>query len=670
MARYFYANQLEYTTPLRYLLLVGDGHYNNRNSEKSFIPTYQSENSLHKIWSFVTDDFFGLLDENEGEIYGYLDIGVGRLTCKTKREADIIIDKIIRYDSAESQGEWRNRISFIADDEDFNIHMIDTEKLIDTVQAHYPGFYIEKIYFDAFQQKVSSGSVTYPEVTEAINRRVKEGTLILNYVGHANSKSLAHENVLQISDINTWDNANRLPVFVTATCDFGQFDDDDDSAGEKILSSPNGGGVGLFTTTRVVYSNANYNLSNNFYRSIFEHDEKGEKLRLGEVMRRAKNATRYDTNKLNFTLLADPSMRLAFPKYNVKTTSINKKNIDSELITIGALEKVTVTGEIIGLDDQRLTSFNGEITSMMYDKEMTIKTLANDGGMPFVFNARNNLVYKGVSKVVNGVFEFSFVVPKDISYQVGKGKLYHYASNGLEDANGSTDDFLIGGTGKNPITENNPPRIELFMNDENFKPYGKVASNALLIVKLFDETGINTVGAGIGHDLIAILNDDYSNPFILNDFYVSKTNSYQEGTIVYPVNNLSPGQHKIKVKVWDVQNNSSEEEIYFVVEEGFEIFQVVNYPNPVTTYTNFSIKHNLPGELFDVTVELFALDGKKVHEFEQSAGSSGGVVSRLRWDLAQANIPITRNKLLVYRIVMKSKQGQTATGTGKLFLKN
>jgi hypothetical protein len=306
---------------------------------------------------------------------------------------------------------------------------------------------------------------------------------------------------------------------------------------------------------------------------------------------------------------------------------------------------------------------------MLYDKEVNVNTLANDGGKPFSFSMQNNLIYKGKASVEQGRFQFSFVVPKDISYQIGEGRIFYYAVNESEDANGSSSAFKIGGTGIKPIVENDPPEIHLFMNDEQFQPYGKVASSALLLVKLFDETGINTVGAGIGHDLIGVLDGDYANQFVLNDYYSAKANSYQEGTILYPLNNLSPGEHTILVKVWDVQNNSSEKEIHFIVENGFKVFSVNNYPNPVEDVTYFAINHNLPGETFKANVEIFSLDGRKVYAWEENVTSSGGVVSRLKWDSNHLTLPLKMNQILVYRVILESPQGEQAGGAGKLYLK-
>lgn len=667
MARFFYQAYPENSHRLKYLLLMGDGH-NNCRSDKNYIHTYQSVNSLNGD-SFVTDDFFGLLDDNEGEVSGYLDIGVGRITCKTKNEADNVISKIISYDSAEALGEWRNTFCFLADDEDGNEFMSQSDGQISVIKAGNSNIYFDKIYFDAYQQKNTSAGASYPDVTDAINQRINNGTLLFSYVGHANNKSMSAENVLGVSDVNAWDNMGKLPVFVTATCEFSVIDGDDDSIGEIVLSNANGGGVALFSTTRVVYSSNNNRLCRNFYSSMFETTDYGNRVRLGDIVRLAKNKTLNDSNKFSFILLGDPSMSIAFPENNVKTISINGTSVDAETASIGALDKVTIKGEITDEDGNKIDSFNGEITSSIYDKETTNETLANDGGTPYNLTTQKSLVYKGISTVTNGEFEFSFVVPKDILYNIGNGKIFYYATDGETDANGSCSDFVIGGTGINPIEENNAPEIDIYINDESFKPYQKVASNILLLVNLFDETGINTVGAGIGHDLVGILDDDYTNEFVLNDYYTSSANSYQSGSIVYPITGLEPGEHKITVKVWDVQNNSAEKDIYFIVEDGFKILSTMNYPNPVENITNFVITHNLPGEIFNAKVEIFALNGQCVSDFTRTIGSSGGVTSKIQWNTFDSDYVLKGNEILVYRVTLTSLEGEEAIGVGKLFLK-
>ncbi|MFA9390885.1 MAG: type IX secretion system sortase PorU [Prolixibacteraceae bacterium] len=673
MARMFYKRKTP-SDSLRYLLLMGDGSYNNRSTEPSipnYIPTYQSEISEDDN-SYISDDFFVLLDDDEGETTGSLDIGIGRIPCRTLEEAELVVNKTINYTDPETMGDWRNVITFLADDEDSNGHMIDTEKLIDLVNTNYSGFITEKIYLDAYTQIITSAGDAYPEVTKAIKDRVEDGTLIFNYMGHANERGLAHENVLTVSDINSWSNQKKLPVFITATCEFSRYDDVEMSAGEHILFNPAGGCVALFSTSRVVYSGDNYRLSSNFYRSVFQQDKNGDNFRLGDIMRMAKNLTidsNSTFNKRNFVLLGDPALQLAFPKYKVLTDKINQLNL-TDTIKIGALDKVTIESEVVDRFGNLLNTYNGTVTSTVYDKSVNVQTLANDpDSKRFDFTSQNNIIYKGTSSVTNGKFEFSFIVPKDISYNLGNGKISYYVSDKTDDGNGSTDQFSIGGSSKNPLIDNDAPEVNMYLNNEQFRNNGKVSASALLLVNLYDESGINTVGTGIGHDITAVLDNDFSNPMILNDYYQSELNSYQNGKILYPLNNMEPGEHTLSIRVWDIQNNSTVKELNFIVEEGFEITAVSNFPNPVNFNTTFSITHNLPGDIFDTSIEIFNLRGIKIAEINEATGSYGSVNASVRWDVTDTFYPIDNEKILVYRVTLINHQGLKATGAGKLFLR-
>ena len=324
--------------------------------------------------------------------------------------------------------------------------MWDSEKLADIVNENHKEFITDKVYFDAFEQETTTSGERYPGVTEAINQRVQDGVLILNYVGHANEKFLADEHVLDIGHINSWSNANTLPIFVTATCEFSRFDSDEMSAGEYVLFNPGGGGIGLFSTTRLVISGPNFLLSRSFYNHVFERDENGEYYRMGDIMRLAKTNTSNSTNKRNFSLLADPALKLSYPKYKVVTSTINNQDAVLSTDTIGALQKITVSGYIADFNGDKMENFSGELIPTVYDKAIEMETLGNAGATPMDFKVQENVIYKGVASVTNGEFSFSFVVPKDISYNLGEGKIIYYANNGETDAHGAFENFVIGGT--------------------------------------------------------------------------------------------------------------------------------------------------------------------------------------------------------------------------------
>lgn len=653
---------------LKYVLLMGDGTYDNRNilgKNLNLIPTFQSDNSLSPTESFVTDDFFVFLDENEGGYSGIVDLGIGRIPAQTKEEAEIVVDKIKKYSKQEAMGNWRNVVTLIGDDEDNSTHMGQAESLANTLSKTFPAFFIDKIYFDAYRQISTSGGEKYPDVTAAINNRVKQGTLVMNYTGHANEKNLADENVLDVGIIKSWSNYNRWPIFVTATCEFSRFDADEMSAGEQILFNPIGGGIGLFSTTRLVYSGANFVLNSKFFKYIFEKDAQGENLRLGDVMRLAKASANTGINQLNFSLLADPAMKLANPGYQVKTTSIDGQLVTSALDTIRPLSVVTVKGFVADTKGAKMTSFNGEIIPTVYDKAMQVKTLGNAGEEQMDYTVQNNIIYRGLATVKNGDFEFSFFVPKDISYKLDKGKMLYYAYNDAIDAQGYFDGFYIGGSSNNSVSDAKGPDISLFLNSESFKDGGVVSASSVLIANIKDDTGINTAGVGIGHDITAILDGDNSNVMVLNDYFQASKDKYTEGTIIFPLTKLSEGNHTLKIKVWDVMNNSSEKEIRFVVKNEFRIESVMCYPNPMQEQTSFVFSHNQPDETFSVVLEVFQPSGVRVEMLPVSLSSQGTESQPLNWTPASRAVRM-RPGVYIYRLSVTTSDGKTGSASGRL----
>jgi hypothetical protein len=488
----------------------------------------------------------------------------------------------------------------------------------------------------------------------------------MNYTGHANEKTLAFEDVLDIGTIDSWTNFNKLPIFVTATCEYSRFDGNETSAGEHILFNPAGGGVALFSTTRLVYSGANFVLNSKFFKYIFEKDQQGNNPRLGDVMRLAKAAANTGTNQLNFTLLGDPAIRLANPNYQVKTTSIDGKNVGTTVDTIRTLSIVTVKGFVADNTGAKLTSFNGELIPTVYDKAMQVKTLGNAGQEPFNYLVQNNIIYKGLASVKNGEFEFSFFVPKDISFKLDKGKILYYAYNESADAQGYFDGFYIGGSSNATVSDSKGPVVDLFMNSESFRDGETVSASSVLLANISDETGINTAGTGIGHDITAILDNDYSNIMTLNDYFQADKDNYKTGKIVFPLIKLTEGEHILKLKVWDVLNNSSEKEIRFVVKNIFRIETVTCYPNPMQGQTRFVFTHNLPDESFDVDLEVFQTTGSRIDLFRATVGSSGTESLPLEWIPADRQVKMNPG-VYVYRLSVTTKDGKmSSSGSGRL----
>lgn len=679
------------TTAPQYLLLFGDGSYDNKTRSQgntNFIPTYQSRQSLLSTASFVTDDFFGMLDDDEHAHIGLVDIGIGRLPVKNKTEAKQQIDKIKRYIDTESKGDWQNILCFIGDDADDNqlIHMRHADSLARMTARRYPYYNIDKVLLDAYPQVSSSSAERYPEAAAAINRRIKKGALIINYTGHGNEERLTEEDVITMNSILNWDNY-YLPIFMTATCEFSRFDDYDaendattTTAGEMVLLNPNGGGIALFTTTRLVFSGDNMELNYHFYQYVFERDENNERYRLGDIVRLTKRATGKTTsvNKRNFTLLGDPAIQLAYPKYKVITSTVNNQNVEDATDTIKALSEVTVTGYIADINGEKLNNFNGRVYPTIYDKERHRKTLNNDNAGVINFTVQNNILYKGKSTVNNGEFSFSFIVPKDIAYDFGKGKISYYAkglidadSTKFADATGYYDNIVIGGSNTSAEEDNRGPDIDLYLNDENFVFGGITNETPVLLAFVQDENGINTVGNGIGHDITAVLDDKTNEVLVLNDYYEANNDSYKKGTIQYPFSKLSEGHHNLRLKVWDIYNNSSEAYIEFIVAKSSEFIleRLFNYPNPFRYTTNFRFQHNHPSAALDVVINIYSLTGELVKSIETSQYTEGYLSEPIAWDgTTEKGQKLERGIYIFKAIVRSTETGQTVEKSGKLLL--
>jgi Peptidase family C25 len=630
----------------RYLLLFGDASYdfNNRlNNNTNYTPAWENNFSLDPLSTYASDDFYGFLDDNEdinsGLIINYLDVGIGRVPAKNNDEAKNFVDKVIAYSDRAGLGPWRNNLTFIADDEDFNLHLQDAEIFTATAAAILPAFNQQKIYLDAFQQESGSGGSRYPQANLAINNQVYNGTLIWNYNGHGGSRRLAEETILDQDIVNNWNNEYRLPLFITATCDFAPYDNPAiNSIGENILLRPKTGGIALMTTTRVVFAFSNRIMNKNYLQIALQPDANGNYKSLGDAVKEAKNYT-YQisgdvTNNRKFTLLGDPALTLAFPALKVRATKVNGIPV-IQTDTLSSTEKVTIEGEVTDRQGNLLGNYTGTVFPIVFDKPQTVNTLANDPTSQITaFNTQTNILFKGKASVMNGRFAFSFKVPKDINYQFGNGKLSLYAENGTSDANGVFTGFVVGGIGSNTGNDHAGPDIKPYLNDERFVNGGITNENPVLIVKLADSSGINTAGTGIGHDIVATLDNDSRQFFILNDFYQSDLDSYQQGTVRFQLPLLTPGPHSLKIKAWDILNNSNEVILEFNVANDGELTlsHVLNYPNPFTTKTQFWFEHNKPGQPLEVSIQVMTITGRVIKTIQRTITTDGNRSADIEWD--------------------------------------
>jgi hypothetical protein len=664
------------------VILLGDASFDPKRrlpQNTNFIPIYESRQSLDPITSYSSDDYIGFLDDEEGEwsevnfsLSHLLDVGIGRLPVKSAAEADLIIDKIIRYESEQSLGNWRKRLIFLADDGDTNEHLNDADYLAEYVERNYPAYLPQKIYLDLYPQVSVPNGQRSPETNKALREAIEKGALVTNYTGHGNALSLADEQIVTIPEILDWKNADRLTFFLTATCEFGRYDDPRRNSGaETALFHPAGGAVALLTTTRPVYSDGNRALNTNFFQFLFKPLANGSMPTLGALTTQTKNASLFGVNNRNFALLGDPSMRLAYPAQEVVVSKLNGKPFSAAASdTLKALSTVRLEGFVSNSQQQIAEGFQGKIHVTVYDKRASLTTLGDQNPKRQILS-RNNVLYDGLASVKNGAFEISMVVPKDINYQIGAGSIQLYAFSSSTDAHGATS-VPVGGANANATADISPPQLKLFLNDESFVSGGLAGTDATFLAHLFDENGINTAGAGIGHEITVILDEKTAEPIVLNEFYTADVDSYQSGKVRYALKNLTPGPHTLTLKAWDTHNNSSTGKLEFMVasSEKLTLEHVYNIPNPFLNKTTFHFDHNRPGQELDILIQIFTVSGKIVKTLH---GISNGSThfSDITWDGRDDYHDKLAKGVYIYKVNIRSRlDGATSSRFEKLVLLN
>ena len=668
---------------IKYLLLLGDCSYDykNRDGIVDFVPSYETVNSLYMSTTYVTDDYFGFMDENEGNIGSSLaDIGIGRFPVQTLEQASQMVDKIERYivKDGTTMTPWRNKFTFFCDDDAGFVQNADSlARMLKWVGGD--GVVVDKIYLDAYPQISAPGGEIAPEVNAAINSRMEKGTLVLNYVGHGGEVQLADEKILQRKDVDSWRNAPMYPLMITGTCEFSRFDDHQrTSLGEYSFLNQYGGMIAMFTTSRVTHGGDNMNFAKGVYNNLFRVVG-GEHYRLGDVYRMAKsNGGNFEKR---YVFFGDPALHLTYPKWKVETLSINGKypghDLDSIQIndttwrtypvyhdTISALQPVEIEGVVKDLDGNVASNFNGVVSVIVYDKEAEL--VANGVN----FKLRNSMIFNGKAEAVNGKFNINFIVPRDISYRFGQGLINYYATDYDIDANGNCDSFIIGGFYDEATEDNEGPEIKLFIDDTLFVNGGLTGQNPMLLAMVDDESGINTTGAGIGHDIMATLTGPTKNAYSLNDYFVADLDQPGKGSITYKMQDLADGDYTLTLKVWDIYNNSSMASIDFTVinNSGMVIENAFNAPNPVTDETHFVFDHNQVGNNVKVDIYIYDIMGRWVNTISETVAGASTRIDPIRWNGCGAGGASLRNGVYVYRIVVTNDSGETATLVSKLVL--
>jgi len=654
----------------RYLLLFGKGSFDNRkllsNSGENFILTYQAENSTVITLSYNTDDYFTFLDDNEGVnvAANLMDVGVGRFSVSTVQQAIDVVNKTIGYMNNTDKGNWKNQLFFLADDGDGSLHSTQANNVAESLGTSFPAYQLNKIYLDAYKQEITASGESYPLAKTLFQNLIRSGLFLLDYTGHGGPSGWTNESILSISDVKALSN-KYLPIWVAPTCDFNIFDIQSVSAGEEVVLNPVGGGIGILSAVRPVYASQNYVLNKLFCENLFRK-QNGEHMRVGDVIAYAKNKVGTEINKLSYVYLGDPAIRLNFPtKYKVVTTKVNESaTLGSD--TLRALSVATIQGIIADENDNQVDNFNGNLHAVVYDKEQRITSLNNHNDGTITYSDRPNTLFSGDVVITNGAYNFTFMLPKDIKYNYGAGRINYYAQDEVNDyeAQGYFENFTVGGTSTNTVEDTDGPIVQLYLNSSNFVSGNKVNETPLFIATLSDINGINTVGSGIGHDLILTVDKDPNQSLVVNEYFQANVNSYTEGTVRYKLPVMKDGKHTLTFRGWDLLNNSTTQTIEFEVVKGLtpEIYTVYNYPNPVKTVTNIIVIHDRPETVLGTTVEIFDISGRKIWSKSQST------VDNITWNLVTDSGQKAKTGIYFYRVNIKTLNSDTYSKTNKMLV--
>lgn len=654
----------------KYLLLFGRGTYDNRKltneSGENLILTYQAENSLVQTQSYVTDDYFGFLDDNEGlqPTNHLVDIGIGRFPVTTVDEAQIVVDKTIGYMKNTNKGSWKNQLCFLADDGDGALHMTQSDEVASLLIKKYPSYQLNKIYLDSYNQEKSASGESYPLARTHFHDLLRNGLLYLNFTGHASNTGWTNEKILTVNDVKSLTN-QQLPLWLGATCDFLQFDLKAVSAGEHVLLNPYGGGIGIFSAARPVYASQNHTINLKFSEYLFKRTN-GQHNRIGDVVAYAKNNVGAEFNKLSYVYMGDPAVKLNFPTdYNVSTTKIDDGN-ELGNDTLRAMSVVTVSGIIDDGNGNKIQNFNGELTIVVLDKVQRITTLNNHGDGAMTYSDRPNTLFSGRALVKDGEFSVTFMLPKDIKYNYGTGRINYYAydKTNEKEAQGYYENFTVGGTNKDVVADTTGPEMKLYMNSENFRSGGKVNETPMFIAHLSDVNGINRVGSGIGHDLLLIVDNDPRKSYVINDYYQTAENDYTKGVVKYKLPELEAGKHTLTFRAWDLLNNSSVQSLEFEAVKGLTptIFGINNYPNPVIASTRIVVDHDRPETILSTKVDIFDLSGRQIWSFSQANADE------INWNLIRADGKKANAGIYLYRVTISTKNSDTYSKSNKMII--
>jgi len=678
--RNFIAYHFHQGKTLKNVLILGKGTFDYKGKlggRPNLVPIYTSRNSLNPLTTFSSDDYYGLVNWGQGEWEEsregdeLMQIGVGRLPVINGREALIVVDKIIQYEADPNPGDWKHSVTLFADDADNNIHFRDSEVHADYLKSNHSEFLQKKLYLDRFEQLGNGATQSSPEAKSALEKTLEEGTLLVNYIGHGNETTLTAEEVFLVSDIPNWGNQKQLPLWMIATCEFGRHDSPlTRSAAEELLIASNKGAIGLLTTGRPVFSSVNFLLNEVFIKEVFKSVD-GKNQDLGSIFKNTKNGSLNGALNRNFSLLGDPSMKLAAPKYKIRLTSLEDPKTKKTLDTLSAFQEVQFNAEVIEPQTgSKIIGFDGTYEIELRDKPSTSKTLGDESSQA-EFEEEKVLLFRGTGSIVNGSLTGKMVIPKniDINFGLGSIRFVGISKDFSREAFGS-EKPIIGGISKKVSGDKTGPETKAIFGGKTFEPLIFPSTSIVVESTLSDLSGINISELGFGEDLSIQVNEN--SPIIVNEKFTAVNGSYMEGSFSIQLSGLKEGKNLVTIRAWDTLGNGSQFSKEIIVEGSgrLQILKIKSYPNPTELESNFEFIHNRPGENLISVLSVYNTNGQILFSESFRFVKAEAEISGLSWLFSQNQTKYPAKGTYIYKLSLQSEtDNSVATTSGKIVIK-
>lgn len=669
--RNFLAHTYQQHKALQNVLFFGKGTFDYKNKfggRPNLVPTYSSRNSLNPLATYSSDDYFGFLENGQGEWEEnsagdeLLQIGIGRIPAINFTEAAEAVNKIINYELGNGmEGNWKKNFVFFADDGDNNIHLNDAETLASYLDNNHPEFEIRKLYLDRFEQTSNGGIQTSAEAKQALRDSFKEGMLLFNYIGHGNETTLTAERVFVVSDLLDYPENPLLPLFVTATCEFGRHDSPFIRSGaEELLFAQNKGSIALLTTGRPVFSSINFALNKAFIENVFKTDN-GIQKNLGQIFKETKNNSLNGPFNRNFSLLGDPSMKLAIPELGMETEEILDFQLEIQTDSLRPMREIQIEGRIIDpVSGAFLSNMEGNYELIIYNKPIIRKSLGDESS-PVDFQEDSDILFKGQGNVKNGLFTSKVFIPKIDGEEFNNGTIRMFASlqDGTKEATGARK-ILIGGPLVNNLIDNQGPKISvLFGKDQLESPPTLTSSTYSIKIVLEDESGINIANVGLGQEISLQING--SATYFLNHKYFAIEGNFKKGQIFTELKDLKEGWNEISIRAWDNNGNQTVFAFRLLVEGSLnlQILDLVTYPNPANEKSRFIITHNRPNENLYLEFEVYSVKGDEIYSTKHRYVEAGEILDDVEWNFFHHKTKYPIKGTYIYRLLLKSEKDHT-----------